>query len=72
MMAMTIKNTGHIHHSLTVVIHFLPKKLENKNIYRAASNLPKVKALRSDSLNVEDVAKYKNVLIEQKAIESIK
>lgn len=59
-------------------LRWLPKStllvssLDNKNIYRAAANLPKVKALRADSLNVEDVAKYKNVLIEQKALNIIR
>lgn len=45
--------------------------VENKAIYRASANLPKVKSLDPRSLNVEDVAKYKNVLIDQKAIEYV-
>lgn len=44
----------------------------NKNIYRASSNIPKVKVLAAASLNVEDVLKYKNVLLDQKAITDIK
>lgn len=44
----------------------------NKNIYRASANIPKVKGLAADSLNVEDLLKYKNVLIEQKAVSEIK
>ena len=45
---------------------------ENKMIYRASSNLPKVKSLDPRSLNVEDIAKYRNVLIDQKAIQYVK
>ncbi len=44
----------------------------NHNIYRASGNLPKVKSLAADSLNVEDILKYKNILIDQKAISEIK
>ncbi len=40
----------------------------NANIFRAARNLPKVKVLSPESLNVYDVLNYKNVLIDQKAI----
>lgn len=42
-----------------------------KNIYRAASNIPKVKALDPRSLNVGDALKYKNLLIDEKAVEAL-
>jgi len=44
---------------------------ENKFIYRASSNLPKVKSLDPRSLNVEDITKYRNILIDQKAIQYV-
>lgn len=44
---------------------------ENKNIYRASSNIPKVKSLDPKSLNVYDILCYKNVLLEKEAIEAI-
>ena len=44
----------------------------NKNIYRASANLPKVKSLDPRSLNVEDLAKYRNILIDQRAVSEIK
>ncbi len=46
--------------------------LDNKNIYRASSNLPKVKSTRPDSLSVKDIIKYKNIFLDKKAIESIR
>lgn len=45
---------------------------DNKAIYRASANLPRVKTLAAQSLNVEDVMKYKNILIDQKAAEQMK
>ena len=42
--------------------------LENKNIYRASRNLSEVKSIGARSLNIEDLLKYKNVLIEEKAL----
>ena len=44
----------------------------NKNIYRASRNVPRTKSLSGASLNVEDLLKYKNVLLDQKAVEEIK
>lgn len=44
----------------------------NKNIYRASRNIPRLKSLNGASLNVEDLLKYKNVLLDQKAISEIK
>ncbi len=41
------------------------------NIYRAARNLPKVKALSAESLNVYDLMNYKNILLDQKAVAAI-
>ena len=43
----------------------------NKDIFRASANMQKVKALDVRSLNVEDVLKFKSVLIDQKAIAAI-
>ncbi|MDD4931024.1 MAG: 50S ribosomal protein L4 [Candidatus Colwellbacteria bacterium] len=43
----------------------------NKNVYRASSNIPKVKSLDPKSLNVLDLLKYKNILIEKDAVASI-
>ncbi len=45
---------------------------DNKMLYRASANLPRVKTLAAQSLNVEDVMKYKNILIDQKAAEQLK
>lgn len=50
----------------------LVPKTGNKNIFRASRNIPRVKSLNSASLNVEDLLKYKNVLLEEKAIAEIK
>ena len=46
--------------------------IENKKIFRAAANLPKVKSSHASSLNVEDILKYKNILLDQKAVSEIK
>ena len=43
----------------------------NKNIYRASSNIQKVKSLDPKSLNIYDLLKYKNILIEKDAVASI-
>jgi len=43
-----------------------------KNIHLASRNIPKVKDIRASSLNVEDLLKYKNILIEEKALLEIK
>ena len=41
---------------------------DNKLIFRATSNIPKVKSLRISDLNIEDLLKYKNVIIDRDAI----
>lgn len=41
---------------------------ENKNIYRAAKNLNKAKALSPEALNVYDLLNHKHILIDQNAI----
>lgn len=46
--------------------------MDNKLIFRASANIPKVKCIHTNSLNVEDLLKYKNILIDQKAIAEIK
>jgi len=44
---------------------------DNKSIYKISSNIPKVKSLNANLLNVEDLLKYKNVLVDKKAIAEI-
>lgn len=55
---------------------FLPALLiaatENKAISRASRNIPRAKSLSGTSLNVVDLLKYKNVLLDQKALAEIK
>lgn len=43
----------------------------NTGIYRASRNIPSVKALDANSLNVLDIMKYRHILIAQKALASI-
>ena len=43
-----------------------------KEIYRTSANIPKTKAVSSSSLNVSDLLKYRNVLIETEAIGEMK
>jgi len=45
---------------------------ENNTLSRPANNLAKVNTLHGDSVGVYDLMKYKNVLVEQKAVEEIK
>lgn len=45
---------------------------ENKNIYKASRNVPKLKALDPKSLNVEDLLKYNQILIDKNALAHIK
>lgn len=44
---------------------------ENKNLFRASSNLTKAKALRADSVNIYDVMNHKNLFIEKGAVETM-
>jgi large subunit ribosomal protein L4 len=44
---------------------------DNKSVYRASANIPKVKSLDAKSLNVYDLLCYKNILLEKEAIEII-
>ena len=44
---------------------------DNKNLYRASSNLEKAKALDATSLNVFDILNHKNVFLDTAAVESI-
>jgi large subunit ribosomal protein L4 len=44
---------------------------ENKNLFRASSNLQKAKALDATSLNVYDILNHKNVFIDTTAIAAI-
>ncbi|MEE8131790.1 MAG: 50S ribosomal protein L4 [Candidatus Paceibacterota bacterium] len=45
--------------------------LANKNIHQAVSNIKKVDAISPQSLNVNDLLKYKNVILEKEAVEEI-
>lgn len=44
---------------------------DNRSIYRAARNIPKVKSLSPKALNVYDLLKFKTIFIEKGAIKSI-
>ena len=44
---------------------------ENKQVARAASNMPKTKAVHPNSLNLYDVLNYENVFIDKRAIGEI-
>lgn len=44
---------------------------ETKGLERSARNLPKTKVLDSRSLNVYDLMNHKNLILEEKAVESI-
>lgn len=58
------------------VKNFLPALLiaakENKNIARASNNIPRARSLSGANLNIEDVVKYKNILLDKKAALEIK
>lgn len=43
----------------------------NKEIYMASANIPKVKSLSANSLNVKELLQYKNVLIDKEAVQEI-
>ncbi len=45
---------------------------DNKAMYRASANIPKVKSLDAQSLNVYDLLRYKNILVEKEAVGLIK
>lgn len=49
---------------------FVPA-IDNGSLFRAASNLKTAKVLGAASLNVEDILKYKHVVIDEKAIPAI-
>ncbi len=44
---------------------------ENKNLFRASSNLQKAKAIDATSLNVYDILNHKNLFIDKAAVETI-
>lgn len=64
-------------HPKTKELNWIPKSVllipatGNRDIYRASANLQKVKTMNFSSLNVEDAIKYKNILIDQKAVANI-
>jgi large subunit ribosomal protein L4 len=47
---------------------FVSSHTENKNLIRAVKNLGKTKVLNAESLNAYDLANYKTVCIEEKAV----
>ncbi len=49
----------------------LVSDVTNKNLFRAASNLVKTKALAADSLNIFDILNHKNLFIDKEAIVAI-
>lgn len=46
--------------------------IDNKIIYRASRNIPKVKSLNAASLNVKELLQYRNILIDKEAVKEIK
>lgn len=44
----------------------------NKIIFRLSANIPKVKSLNPHALNLEDLFKYKDILIDKEAVREIK
>jgi large subunit ribosomal protein L4 len=44
---------------------------DNKNLFRATSNLQKTQAIGADSLNIHDILNHKNLFIEKSAVETI-
>jgi large subunit ribosomal protein L4 len=50
----------------------LVPSMSNKLIYRASNNLPNVKAIAPNSLNVYDVLRYKNIIIDKSAVAEMK
>ncbi len=60
----------------TMIKNMLPAVLvatkENKNLARASKNLARARSLSVASLNVEDLLKYKNILLDQRAVTEIK
>ncbi len=48
------------------------KRASDQKIIRAVKNIPKIKTIRADSLNVLDILSYRYLLMPQEAIEVIK
>ena len=44
---------------------------ENKNLERSARNVPGVKVLRIDGLNVYDILKYENLVLTESSVKEI-
>ena len=49
----------------------IPAK-ENKLVYRASRNIPNVKSLAANSLNVRDLLQYKQIFIDKNALTEMK
>jgi large subunit ribosomal protein L4 len=80
-LAVSVPKTREIAPRLRAMISISPKTkkmdiliipaAENKNIFRAARNLEKVKVLGAESLNVYDALNYKHVFVDQEALVTI-
>jgi len=44
---------------------------QEKGMFRAAANLPKVKIMYPSALNVHDILNYKQILIDKEAVSSL-
>ncbi|MCR4328310.1 MAG: 50S ribosomal protein L4 [Patescibacteria group bacterium] len=65
--AATLRVLGSVSSRATINALLIPNDQE-KGIFRAASNLPKVKAIHPSSLNVYDIVNYKQIYIDKDAI----
>ncbi len=65
LMSALLKNLGVQEKALVLI------KNENKNLTLAARNIPTVKVLRTDNINVFDVLKYEHLLITQDALNAM-
>jgi len=61
---------NHKKNSKKLSVLLIPSK-ENKGIFRVASNIPKVKSLNAGLLNIDDLLKYKNVLVDKRVVAAI-
>lgn len=66
------KNLFNLLKNLKALNSLLVAAPDNKLIFRACSNIPKIKCLHASSINTEDVLKYKQVLIDKEAVSFIK
>lgn len=64
------KATGTEPKKLKLSVLIVPE-VNNRSIFRAARNIPKVKSLSPKSLNVYDILKYKHMILDKEAIAEI-